>query len=948
MNEIGRLRIGFARLLVPLLWLHVPLMAVVALYVGKPFLGPTLMAVLLAGATHLSWKINGVEPATRYIGTVALIGEPALLVYLMSGLGWQMDMHMYFFATLALVMAWCDARSLLLAAAAIAVHHLALNFILPGAVFMNGADINRVILHAVIVIFQTTVLVWLSNKLVDAFERIENLGRAIAGHNETLEIRVKERTREAERANAAKSLFLANMSHEIRTPMNAILGFSHLLGRTEMTARQSDYVTKIRTASDRLLNLLNDILDFSKIEAGKLALEHADFSPRAMLERMMEIAALKAQEKGLSIGWRVDPEVPQMLRGDELRLSQVVLNLVSNAIKFTSSGEVEITLRLRERRGRQCVLEGKVRDTGLGMSREQLARLFDSFSQADSSTTRRFGGTGLGLAISRQLAALMQGGITVESEEGKGSTFTFTVVMEEGENKKPALSRAAAFKGARVLIVDDNASSREVLHGYFQTWSVIADLVGSAEEALSAAQAAAARGDGYDLIMIDWKMPGMNGMEAIRALRAALPPAQWPRIVMVSAYGQERGLGEAEALGVDGFLAKPVDASALFDVLQRIFDRDGARLDRTSQDDPGEAPMISPAKRGARVLLVEDNEINMELAVAILTDGGLVVDQAENGLVALRKVVNSTTRYDAVLMDLQMPELDGISATREIREAVPEMKLPIIAMTAHAYEAERQRCLEAGMNDHVSKPVDPALLMSVLDRWISLPLAGSAADAATTTPVQAPAATAPRRDLPESLPPFDLKAALNRVNGKEALLRKLILDFGRKFADVAPALARHVKAGDYEQGRILAHTLKGVSATLGLAEVASRAARLEDSLAKPSAPPEPSLLTALEEAMRPALEAVRSLDAAPAQLGGTARKADHAAAEALAQELRELIERRSLRARRVFEALSEALAGKGGEEIEELREALARLDYAAAAQSLEDWSVTAELNKEEI
>lgn len=759
MNEIARLRTGFGRFLVPLLWLHVPLVAAIALYVGKPILMPVLLAGLLAATTHLSWHFKGSAPVTRHLSSVAMMGEPALLVYLTSGLSWQMDMHMYFFATLALVIAWFDARSLLLAATAIALHHLMLNFTVPAAVFVNDADINRVVLHAGIVVFQTTVLVWLSNKLVNAFERIENMGSALALQNETLEIR----THEAEQANAAKSLFLANMSHEIRTPMNAILGFSHLLGRTELTARQHDYITKIRGASDRLLSLLSDILDFSKIEAGKMALEKTSFAPRAMIERAMEISTLKAQEKGIAISWQVDPAIPAMLRGDELRLSQVVLNLVSNAIKFTSSGEVTLELTLRERVDGRCVIEGAVRDTGLGMSSEQISRLFDSFTQADSSTTRRFGGTGLGLAISRQLVTLMDGDISVESKEGHGSTFTFTVVLEEGESHRPTVDRKSdAFANLRVLVVDDNEGSREILQGFCQTWSITPELAASAQEGLAAINSAIAEHRPFDLVLLDWKMPGMNGMEAIKVLQSILPSEDWPRIVMISAYGREQAVGEAETLGIDGFLSKPVDASSLFDMLMWIFAHTNQVPSRNASE---HTPMIAPALRGARVLLVEDNEINLELAQIILTDGGLTVDTAENGLIAVRKVLEAGNRYDAVLMDIQMPELGGIDATQEIRACLPDGSLPIIAMTAHAYAAERQNCLAAGMNDHISKPVDPTQLLTVLSRWIRLPLVTAEQPLANTASAQEIVIPS-LGGLPSALPPFDLEAALVRVNSR--------------------------------------------------------------------------------------------------------------------------------------------------------------------------------------
>ncbi|WP_159993127.1 response regulator [Roseomonas sp. 18066] len=929
MTELDRLRAGFARLLVPMLWLHVPLIWLVAEILGRPVLPPMMVAVVLAATTHLAWRKHGIAPATRYVSAVALMGEPALLVWLLAGVGWQMDMHMYFFAALALMMAWCDARAILVAAFAIAAHHLVLNYVMPSAVFAQGADFGRVLLHAGIVAFQTAVLVWLSEMVAGAFGRIEAMQREITQQNENLEIRVEQRTREAEQANAAKSLFLANMSHEIRTPMNAILGFSHLMLRTGLTERQHDYVSKIRAASATLLNLLNDILDFSKIEAGKLALESAPFDPRELVERTMGIAMVRAQEKGLALRWDVDAGLPARLMGDELRLSQVMLNLVSNAVKFTSVGEVALQLRLRERQGSRLVIEGIVRDSGIGMSAEQQARLFESFSQADSSTTRRFGGTGLGLAISRQLVELMQGSIAVESVQGAGSTFTFTLLLAEAEARDaPRGLNPEALRRLRVLIVDDNQASREILHGYFQSWLVGADLVASAREGISALQAAVAEGHPYDLMLLDWKMPGMDGIEAMRAMRAMLPEAQWPAVFMISAYGQDRAMGEAEAVGIAGFLAKPVTASSLLEALQRQF---GGQTPDSLPGPKGEAiagpPMVAPSRRGARVLLVEDNEINMELAVAILGDGGLVVETAENGRIAVNRLLQAGEVFDAVLMDVQMPELDGVAATQEIRAARPGSSLPIIAMTAHAYAAERQRCLEAGMNDHVAKPVDPSALMRTLDRWIRLPLVAGPGGAGTVAAVRAPVV------LPDSLPPFDLASALARVNGKSALLHKLIGDFGRKFPDAIPQLRQQAADRKYAEARILAHTLKGVAGSLGLAEVAMRAGEVELVLTTGETPPE-ALLVALDAALQPALAAAASLGMAAVAAPAAAASFDRAAAAALAGELEDLLARRSLRARRVFEALEAALQGQGGAEIGPLRDALGGLDYAAATLAL--------------
>jgi two-component system sensor histidine kinase/response regulator len=372
MHEIEKLRTRFGRFLLGLLWLHVPINALAAIAVGQNEVAAALASVLLAGSYHLMWWRHGTALATRYVSAVALMGEPALLVYLLTGHAWQMDMHMYFFATLALTIAWWDWRVIVMASAAVAVHHLVLDLVMPMALFPSGGDLPRVGLHALIVAFQAAVLVWLSRLQVASFARIGAMSAEIISYNETLERKVEDRTREAETANRAKSLFLANMSHEIRTPMNAIIGFCHLALRTELAPKQRDYVSKIRNASNSLLDLINDILDFSKIEAGKLTLEQAHFDLRASLENPIAIASVKAAEKDVALRLHIDPAVPGTLLADSLRLNQVMLNLVSNAIKFTEKGTVTIAIRLIALEGPDVTLEVAVRDSGIGMTAEQL------------------------------------------------------------------------------------------------------------------------------------------------------------------------------------------------------------------------------------------------------------------------------------------------------------------------------------------------------------------------------------------------------------------------------------------------------------------------------------------------------------------------------------------------------------------------------------------------
>lgn len=942
MSELDKLRARFGQFLVVLFWLHVPFLALVASLVDRSPIGAALGGTLLAGAYHLTWRRHGIAAPTRYVSSVALMGEPALLVYLLAGHGWQMDMHMYFFAVLALTIAWCDRRAIIVSAVAIALHHLLLNFALPYAVFPSDGDLARVILHAAIVAFQTAVLVWLSNMLVASFDRISQMSAEIMAKNETLE----ERTREAEAANQAKSMFLANMSHEIRTPMNAILGFCHLALRTELTAKQQDYISKINGAGAALLRLINDILDFSKNEAGKLSLERRSFDLKSALDMQLQLAAMDAQMRRVVLRRTISDAVPTRLMGDDLRFNQIVLNLVSNAVKFTEDGSVTVNVELLEQRDDHVMLEISVRDTGIGMSEEQQAYLFTSFNQADSSTTRRFGGTGLGLAISKQIANQMGGDIRVESRAGEGSTFTFTVLLETTEmDAAPADLPQQDILDLRVLVADDNPASREILRETFAAWTMSVDLVASGAEALGALETASAAGNPYDMVLLDWKMPGLDGIETINAMRANRRLSKLPQVVLVTAYGQDEFRAEAERADVAAFLTKPVEPSTLLETITSLFSPDDATHD-DRQDRAEPAPMVAPELRGLPVLVVEDNDINREIAIALLIDAGLEVDIAENGRIACERVADKQGDYAAVLMDVQMPEMDGIEATVHIRKKWSLERLPIIAMTAHAYEAERQRCFDAGMNDHIAKPVDPALLVQTLDRWLTPRPAFAVPTGHDSVVSEAMLVD----DLPDSLPPFNIAAALARVNGKRPLLRKLIVAFEETFADAVPDLRHQITAASLDEARRLAHSLKGTAASLELPAVSKAAADIEarvasaDRAAWDPSDMEPYLLR-LEAVLEPALRASARLappgQTAPHDKASMAPAADAAPsnmndiAEAM-EELRHLLARRSMGARAGFERLAQLSgASSGAEALPAIKAAIDKLDYAEALLLLE-------------
>lgn len=932
--ELDDLRTRFGRFLLVLFWLHVPLLAYVAFITGHSPVMAALSGVVLAGAYNLSWLRYGIAPRTRYLSSVALMGEPSLLLYFMSGHVWQMDMHMYFFALLALTVVWCDRRAVIVAAVAVAAHHLILDYLMPLAVFPGGSGFTRVLLHAVIVAFEAAVLVWFGDMLVDCFNRIHTMRDEILRKNVALE----DRTYEAEAASKSKSMFLANMSHEIRTPMNAILGFCHLVLRTDLDLRQKEYVSKISNASTALLRLINDILDFSKNEAGKLALETRPFNLRASLQSQLNLAAINAENKGVRVDTVIDDAVPAVLVGDELRLNQVLLNLVSNAVKFSDKGSVTVSVNTVEADADDVTLRISVRDQGIGMAPEQQALLFNSFTQADNSMTRRFGGTGLGLAISKQIVEQMGGTIGVESTMGEGSTFTFTVTMAIGElQAEPERIASAEIADLRVLVADDNPASREILQGVFDTWGMKIDLVASGQEVIGALESTHDTDRSYDLVILDWKMPGMDGLETVQAMHRNERLLPLPSVIMVTAYGNEDFRTETERSGIAAFLTKPIEPDVLFDAIAGLFSRENTP-DAPHAEIGQDIPMVAEHLRGLKVLLVEDSAINREIAVELLQDAGLIVEIAENGKIAcdlaLQEPLSNIAPYAGILMDIQMPEMDGIEATLAIRKKWSVDKLPIIAMTAHAYEEERQKCFAAGMDDHIAKPVDPFLLVRTLDRWLkprSKELLNTAENSALTD-------EKPATDLPDSLPPFDLAKALPRMNGKKPLLRKLIIDFGRKFAGFIPELHTQIGRGALDDARRNAHTLKGVAGSLELADVALNAAKVEAALAQGEVSVVDVLIADLEHALKPALQAAQSLDTVVEKTAETlALKADPALIAAEVAAFRELLERRSLKARSRFEQFAQTLGlTPAAMQVHPVKLALDKLDYNHALTLLNE------------